>query len=522
MQPPLVVGTSYHLAEPLGLLLVGAALRERGAGDPTVVDLSLELAEGALPRGAGLVRAAAQRLAAVEADTYAFSVQCVDLPIALAIARELSESRPGCRVVLGGHHASLLGEELVRRFGFVDEVVCGHAEPVLGVTGGRWLTPAYDLAAPFSRYAAVSRQPTGLVEVARGCPYSCTYCSIPAAFGRRVSYKPVDQIVAELDLLAGRGCTEVHLVHDTLTVNRRFVAELVAALDARDAELSWTGMTRADLVDPAMLAALARTGCQGLLIGVDAGDTATLRLIDKRAHRYPQLVELARWHFEAGLASKFYFLANLPDDTPEALGRSLHEAAKVSVVDPGSCHVQCPRIVPGTPLASRVDGRLELDTGSPYAQWLHETVGAEGEPWDLVTGHPDLFSTYYATPGPVDAATASALAWTAGRLLEAVPITLAALGERSGLLDLFRFLGGCATGRGWRDWTLGDLLGAVDEHLSSAAPDLGEVTRFERWLRDGEGSFVSSVDHGGVRAAVLDQRPLTPALHGGDRVYRRA
>lgn len=520
VQPPLAVGDSYHLTEPIGLLQVGAALRETGVCDIRLLDLSLEFAEGTLPAGPEVASAAMQRLAEVDADTYAFSVQCVDLPLALAISRRLKSIRPNARIVLGGHQASLLSDALTARFEYIDEVVTGVGESHLGIPPERWLEPAYDLAPDFVRYARVSRQPTGLVEVGRGCPYDCTYCSIPRAAGRRVTLKPVAQIMSEIDVLAARGYRHVHLVHDTLTLNRQFVSSLTEALAAREGNLTWSGMTRADLVDPALLARLAHSGCQSLLIGVDADSDDSLRLINKRARRYPHLVDLAAWHLDAGIAPTFYFLVDLPGDTRGAIELSLRKAAAMSVIDPGCCRIQGPRVVPGTPLASRCGLTLRLDRDSPYAQWLVATTGDSGEPWDLIAGHPDIFSTYYKAAGPLSHSTASALSWVGTRLFESMPITLTALGEQGRILDFFDELGRYAFGRGWALWTPGMLADALDAYLRDSAADLIDAVRFEQWLRAGDGALCSRVDLAAARKAVLDRRPLTPALSGTRRLYR--
>lgn len=522
VQPPLVVGASYHLTEPLGLLLVASALRQRDEkAQLTLMDLSLDTAEGSLPCGSSLIDAAVATLAGLDVGTYAFSVQCVDLPVAVAIARRVKRIHPHRTIIFGGHQATLLGSRLREAFPFIDRVISGHGEQLTGLGIDEWVRPAYDLAPPFVRYAAVSRQPTGLVEVARGCPYECTYCSIPQAHGRRVSYKPIELIMAEIDALQERGYEEIHLVHDTLTVNRRFVAQLITAFKNRQHPARWTGMTRADLVDQAMLRDLASAGCEGLLVGIDAASPETLRLINKHAWRYPPLLDLATWHRDAGLSSKFYFLVGFPGDGVECVEQSLYTAAKASVIDPGSCHIQSPRVVPGTPFADAVGPRATIDQETPYAQWLIETVGDSGEPWDLIAGHPDIFATYYAPHSSIPPATVRALNWLASRLLAALPLTMTALGEQQRTLALFDEL---ARGHGGSSWSaLSDekMFDMTRDAIATLAPALAEVFRFERWLHQGTGVLMSDFDYGASRSAVANRRPLSPELFGRQRIYKK-
>lgn len=520
VQPPLAVGESYHLAEPIGLLLVGAALRAVGLRDVQIADLALDFAEGALPTGPEVVEASAQRLARLSADTYGFSVQCVDLPVVLPIARRVKVLLPDVRIILGGHQATLLGSRLLAKFPFVDEVVQGAGEEYLGLPADQWIEPAYDLAPDFERYARVSRRPTGLVEVGRGCPYDCSYCSIPAALGRRVQHKPVDRIVREVRLLVERGCTNVHFVHDTLTLNRGFVSSLTTALETHCREVTWSGMTRADLVDPDLLSALSRSGCRSILVGLDSVDNRSLSLIGKRARRYPRLIDLVRWHESADIAPTFYFLVDLPGDNRASIEGSLAQAALASVVDPGCCRVQGLRVVPGTRMSTHQGLDLTLDPESPYARWLKTTVGDDGEPWDLVAEHPEIFSTYYKAAGPLPYSTASALTWVGTTLFEEFPMTLAALGERRSLLDLFEALGRLGPGKHLAEQPRGKMAALIEQHLAEHAPELAEVLRFERWLRSGDGTLISRVSPSRVLDSVVNGRPLGPSLFGEPRIYR--
>ena len=117
----------------------------------------------------------------------------------------------GKRVVLGGIHATACPDEAARH---ADAVVVGEAESVWGEVlrdgrAGR-LRPRYrgeqrpldglpmpiDAQLPgFYRFRAFFTM--------RGCPYTCSFCSVHAFFGRRVRYRPVDEVAAEVEARAG-------------------------------------------------------------------------------------------------------------------------------------------------------------------------------------------------------------------------------------------------------------------------------------------------------------------------------
>ncbi|WP_261402136.1 hypothetical protein [Chenggangzhangella methanolivorans] len=155
-------------------------------------------------------------------------------------------------------------------------------------------------------------------------------------FGRGSARKPVATVMAEIAAWRQAGFNTVHLVDDTFTRSARQLEPLLSALGDVGSDFAWTAMTRADLVNPALLSCLGRSGCVGLLYGVDTGSPEALARLSKRAVRYPDIAELALWNVEAGIAPTFYFLIDLLRDTMHDLELSLAQAARASAVDPGS------------------------------------------------------------------------------------------------------------------------------------------------------------------------------------------
>ena len=529
VNPPYAIGRSYHLAPPLGLQVLAGALKSEGVEDVTIHDLALELAEGTLPAGPALLDAAAARLAAIAADVYGFSLQCFNLPIAIAVAERLRRLQPDARIVAGGHHATLLGTLLTKRFPCFDAVFSGPGEATVGRR--TFAPPDFDSGPAWSRYASVSRQAVGLVEVGRGCPFDCSFCSIPVSFGRHIQHRPADAVVADIAHLASIGCTDVHLVDDILTVDPRYMDDLLSALTSARLDVTWTAMSRVDLVSPHLLERMHAAGCRSILYGVESADPGTRRLISKRAHRYPDLLQFANDHTSIGIQPTMYFLINVPGESEAGLRRTLDAASRISVIDPGACHFNLPRFVSGTALAAEAAGRLTPHSGTPYADTLVATVGIEcGEVWRTIDDHVDLCSTYCVAPGPVDTDTAVAIAWVGGRLFERFPLTTARLAEAADPIAVFRRLGMARRGREWASITDEELAALLNDLRDSATGDLGSLLDFEAWrASDGEAAgadasyFVSSVDVAEARLAASDpDRSIGPALFGRARVYRRS
>ncbi|HSN13835.1 MAG TPA: cobalamin-dependent protein [Anaeromyxobacteraceae bacterium] len=118
----------------------------------------------------------------------------------------------GKHVVLGGIHASALPDEAGRH---ADAVVVGEAESCWGevlrdAAAGR-LRARYDgvqlplenLPLPLDAKLKGNYQFRAFFTQ-RGCPYSCTFCSVHQFFGKTMRYRPIPEVVAEIQARAGR------------------------------------------------------------------------------------------------------------------------------------------------------------------------------------------------------------------------------------------------------------------------------------------------------------------------------
>ena len=197
--------------------------------------------------------------------------------------------RRGLPVVLGGIHPTALPEEALEH---ADSVVVGEAETVwprliadcqagrlqshyqaakhIDLAGVRW--PRRDLT-PTWRYWV--KWP---VETSRGCPFNCMYCSDPTVFGPRYRFRPVEEVVEEIRSL-GRP-RYIFFVDNNIVGNISRAKELFEALIPL--RIRWTAQASITMSNDEELLRLARrSGCIGVLIGLETLKKALLRKIGK-------------------------------------------------------------------------------------------------------------------------------------------------------------------------------------------------------------------------------------------------
>jgi radical SAM superfamily enzyme YgiQ (UPF0313 family) len=233
----------------------------------------------------------------------------------MAMARHL-----GARVVVGGpdppHHA-----ESYLRHG-ADVVVIGEGEqtlaellPALQAGGADWSTingivfrsadgsivrtpprallPDLDRQ-PFPDRAAIDvpsylnawreRHGAGTVSLitARGCPYTCTWCS-RSVFGESHRRRSVANVADEVEAIVDRYRPErVWYADDVFAIHKTWTLDYARELERRRLRLPFECISRAERIDDGVADALVSLGCFRVWIGAESGSQRILDAMKRK------------------------------------------------------------------------------------------------------------------------------------------------------------------------------------------------------------------------------------------------
>ncbi len=214
--------------------------------------------------------------------------------------------KKGIPVVLGGIHPTALPEEAK---GHADSVVLGEAEEVWpflieDLRMGN-LRPFYrqeghtELSKiPMPRRDLLPRRgylPIDVVQVTRGCPFRCDFCSVQKFFGETYRFRPIPDVVEEVRRLRHRW---MMFNDDNIIGNHSYSKELLKALIPLKkkwfGQASLSGLKKVENVE-----LLAESGCRSLFIGFESlskknlmtsqkfqNDPSEYREIIETLHRY--------------------------------------------------------------------------------------------------------------------------------------------------------------------------------------------------------------------------------------------
>jgi radical SAM superfamily enzyme YgiQ (UPF0313 family) len=117
---------------------------------------------------------------------------------------------------------------------------------------------------------------------ARGCAYSCTWCS-HSVYGvshrRRTPQDAADELLWIRDRYAP---DMIWYADDVFAVNHRWLFEYAAELDKRGVKIPFESISRADRLTPEVIATLAAMGCKRLWNGSESGSQPVLDAMNRR------------------------------------------------------------------------------------------------------------------------------------------------------------------------------------------------------------------------------------------------
>jgi radical SAM superfamily enzyme YgiQ (UPF0313 family) len=207
----------------------------------------------------------------------------------------------GVPVVMGGVHPSFLAGEALRH---CDAVVVGEVELVIdkllndlengsmhGIYKSEKLHPMVGM--PMPRYDLLKKNRyvnRTFVQTSRGCHQGCTFCAEPLMNGLKFRYRPVDEVVREIENCGSRSIS-INDADFFGTPERP--KEVMRALKGRG--ISWqAGVTSKLANDDHMLELAAASGCTMLSIGFESISRETLKSVHKHVNRpenFASLVE---------------------------------------------------------------------------------------------------------------------------------------------------------------------------------------------------------------------------------------
>jgi radical SAM superfamily enzyme YgiQ (UPF0313 family) len=193
------------------------------------------------------------------------------------------------------------------------------------------------------------------IQLKRGCPFKCIYCSYPKIEGNKLRIRSIEHVVDEIGEMVEQGVRHFFIVDSIFNHPRQYALRFCSEVLRRGLKISWNCYANPGLMDAELIEAMVRAGCSGVEFGTDSLVDEILRSL-KKGFTYKQVKEVSQLCKDLGLKFCHFIFLGAPEERPDDAKRNLE---RLSYLDADSSVVMVGiRIFPGTELSERA--RVEL------------------------------------------------------------------------------------------------------------------------------------------------------------------
>lgn len=422
--------TKIPLFRCMGVLALSSALSSKSI-EVEVLDLS-NLNVGNISDYDESLDKVTDAIVSTSPEILGLSTMSNNIIVALEICRRIKVGHPNIVTVLGGPGASFSAKEILESFEQVDIIIRGEADisfpelivqmqsngSITSIKGvvfregnqildNGWSDPIDDLdSLPIPNYEICSEnvdvEEAVSIEMGRGCPFACIFCSTSSYFKRKFRMKSVDRVLSEIKLVQEKfgEARRIKMNHDLLTFNKKYIISLCDGFSKLDTPISWGCSARLDTLDEEILNRMKEFGCDRIYLGIEAVTERMQEIINKRLD-LTKLDEIVRIAVELGFTLVLSFVIGFPEETDEDLNALWEFIFRTKSIHLLKVKIQIHSLVPepGSKLFDTMKDHLVYDdyggpghSDFPPVQWT--------ELREMIKNNPEIFPTYYYVSSP--------------------------------------------------------------------------------------------------------------------------
>ncbi|MBM4331848.1 MAG: B12-binding domain-containing radical SAM protein [Deltaproteobacteria bacterium] len=228
-------------------------------------------------------------------------------------------------VVMGGVHATWMAEEAGQH---ADAVVLGEAEKVWPRVIADFRKGSYqriyrEESRPDLQNLPVPRRDllkkrvyffTNTMQISRGCPFQCDFCSVTAFFGHTCRLRPLKEVRKEVELLL-KEKNFIFFMDDNIIANPAYARDLFSLL--KEYRIKWLSHASVNIAEnDDLLKKAGESGCYGLFIGFESLSQKTLQDHHKTTNRVDRYREFVKKIHDQGIGIEGSFIFGSDEEDP--------------------------------------------------------------------------------------------------------------------------------------------------------------------------------------------------------------
>lgn len=294
-------------------------------------------------------------------------------------------------VVLGGPMANLLPDECRKHCDVLFEGEAEYTWPrfLRDFAAGAWSDSYHEHekihlpdSPPPRLDVAKGRYAHGIVQCSRGCPFTCEFCDIIVMYGRKMRFKPIEQVLKEVEAWHARGVSHVFFADDNFVGHRAFAKDLLRALVRWNAgkrqALSFYTQVSIDMArDEELLALMRDANFIMVFIGIESPRKASLAETHKTQNERIDLVAAVHKIQSYNLFVSAGMIVGFDQDDVTIFDEQYEflQAAQIPIV-----MLSVLLAVPRTPLYERLAAAGRLDDSPDLSRYVGTSGGTNFRP----------------------------------------------------------------------------------------------------------------------------------------------
>lgn len=286
----------------------------------------------------------------------------------------------GIKVLLGGPHPSALPLEAQK---FADAVITGEAEnifnEVLSDLENDSLRLLYegkpsDLQnIPYPRRDVLSGYIFRSYFTARGCAYDCKFCTTPKLHGRKIRYRPIEQVISDISSSKNKRwfCSDPNIWGPDIDRYTELFKEMSRSLSSRTL---WIGEGSLSSVQQPggeeMLYWARHSGLRQVLVGLESFNSDSLADYRVKGKIGRDAKEAIRKIRHNGIDVILFLMLGHPDEDKSDYIRTLEECDKLDI----AAHPVMVVPYPGTDLYEEYKEAIGEHENWDYFDGLHSVI----------------------------------------------------------------------------------------------------------------------------------------------------
>ncbi|MBM9604270.1 lipid biosynthesis B12-binding/radical SAM protein [Desulfopila inferna] len=164
------------------------------------------------------------------------------------------------------------------------------------------------------------------VQTKRGCGYGCSYCSYPTIEGKKLRFRPAEEVVEEIERLRRHGARYIFFTDGVFNDPSNHYLEVAEALIRSGNSTPWCAFFRPQKMGREELRLLKRSGMAAMELGTDASTDQTLAGLNK-GFTFDEVLALNLTIAEENIPCAHFIIFGGPGETPATVHQGLENIA---------------------------------------------------------------------------------------------------------------------------------------------------------------------------------------------------